>query len=301
MRWEARIPAPKQYFFHGDVFIGPDRIIASADVDVASGIEGGLHAFDIQSGQQLWAYHSGRGVLGAVTGADGRAVVYTAAGDLVALNVKTGDVEWSHAIKAPPWESPGTFNSRVFAGSTDGSLYAIDAVSGGMAWQKNVGSPVTTSVRATDLGVFFGTADGALHRLSSDTGERLSSLTLDTVLTPASAPLVTSDGVFVLLVDRGADHRALVSADPALKAVTWRQTAPDRWSTTRVFTTGGMILLGTPDGSVMAYCSGDGSPAWSHKVAAAPIRAIGASSEMLYVGTTRGILYAIRAPNSCSR
>ena len=299
MQWEASIEAPKQYFFHGDVLVRPDRIIASADVDAASGVEAGLHAFDIGSGRQLWTYRSGRGVFGAVTGADGRAVVYIATGDLVALNLNNGNVEWHHAMKAPPWESPGTFNSRVFAGSADGSVYAINAKSGGIIWRQKIGSPITTSVRATAFGVFVGTADGVMHRLSLATGERLSSLKVDPALKPSSAPIVSSDAVLVLLADQGADYRALVSIDPALKGVRWRQTPPDRWSTTRVFAMGQTILLGTPSGTLTAYCVADGSPAWSYKLAAGPIRAIGGSGEMLYVGTPQGTLYAIRVPRSC--
>jgi outer membrane protein assembly factor BamB len=77
----------------------------------------------------------------------------------------------------------------------------------------------------------------------------------------------------VLLADQGANYRALVSVDPALRRVTWRRGAPDRWTTSRVFATGKTVILGTPSGEVTAYCAADGSPAWSHKLSDAPIRA----------------------------
>jgi hypothetical protein len=72
-----------------------------------------------------------------------------------------------------------------------------------------------------------------MHRLSTQAGDVLASLKLDTTLKPSSAPLPRPDGVFVLLTDAGANYRALVSMDPALGRVKWRRQAPDRWSTTR--------------------------------------------------------------------
>jgi outer membrane protein assembly factor BamB len=59
--WETNVreSAAKQYFFHGDVFVAPDRIVASADVDTTAGAEAGVHAFDSDSGRQLWKYGAG--------------------------------------------------------------------------------------------------------------------------------------------------------------------------------------------------------------------------------------------------
>ena len=126
-----------------------------------------------------------------------------------------------------------------------------------------------------------------------------SSLTVDSVLKPTSAPVLAKDAVLVLLADKEANYRAVVSLDPALGRVIWRQAAPDRWTTSRVFATARTVFVGGPSGEVSAYCWADGSPAWTHKLANAPIRSIGGSDEMLYVGTPQGSLYAIRPPNAC--
>jgi outer membrane protein assembly factor BamB len=300
VRWQTNVRgnAPK-YFFHGDLFIAPDRIVASADVDAASGAEAGLHAFERSSGRELWKYPAGRGVFGAVIGTDKRVFVYTSSGELVALSLESGKREWSYDPKADAWESPAVIGQRVLAGSGDGSILALESDTGRIAWQRKLGTAISTSVRATDSAVYAGTSDGTMHRVATGSGALLSSLKLDETLKPGTAPLVRSDAVLVLLSDRGADYRALVSLDPAVKQINWRRQAPDRWTTTRVFATQKTVVLGTPSGEVTAYCVADGAPAWSYKLSSAPIRSVGGTDETLFVGTPRGTLYALRPPRSC--
>jgi outer membrane protein assembly factor BamB len=301
VQWETNVRgnAPK-YFFHGDVFIAADRIVASADVDLASGAEAGLHAFERSSGRQLWKHPAGRGVPGAVIGTEKRVFVYTSSGELAALSLESGKREWSYDLKADGWESPAVNQQRVFAGSGDGSVIAFDSETGRIAWQQKLGAAISTSVRATHSAVYAGTSDGTMHRMATSNGAHLSSLKLDETLKPGTAPLLRSDAVLVLLSDRGVDYRALVSVDPMLRRINWRRQALDRWTTTRVFATQKTVVLGTPSGEVTAYCVADGAPAWSHKLSSAPIRSVGGTEEMLFVGTPQGTLYAIRPPRSCT-
>jgi hypothetical protein len=302
VRWETNVRdgAAKQYFFHGDVFVARDRIVASADVDTKTGAEAGLHAFDRNTGRHLWKYSAGRGVLGTVVGAGDRVVAYTATGDLIALNIETGKTEWSYALKAGPWESPAIVNDRVFAGSNDGSVYAFDSGTGRVQWQQKLGASVATSLRVTASDLYAGTADGTVYRLDPGSGNIRSSINVDPVLKPTSAPVLTTQSLLVLLADTEANYRAVVSLDPSLARVRWRQAAPDRWTTSRVFATPRTVVLGSPSGEVMAYCAGDGSLAWSHKLLSAPVRSIGGTDERLFVGTPKGSLYAIRPPASCT-
>ncbi len=302
VRWETDVRGkPTKYFFHGDVFLASDRIVATTDVDASTGAEAGVHAFDRDSGRQLWMHPvRTRGVLGAVTGAGSRVFVYATTGDLIALNLDSGKPAWTYALKAPGWESPGVSSFRVFAGSSDGSVYALDGETGHVEWQQKLAAAISTSVRTTASDVYAGTADGTVHRLATGTGELRSSLKVDPVLSPTAAPLLTKNAVLVLLADPQANVRAVLSLDPALSRVTWRQNAPDRWTTSRVFATERTVLVGTSKGEVTAYCAADGSPAWSHKLANAPIRSIGGTDETLFVGTPEGTLYAIRPPQSCS-
>jgi eukaryotic-like serine/threonine-protein kinase len=301
VQWETNVreSAAKQYFFHGDVFVAPSRIVASADVDTRSGAEAGVHAFDSDSGRQLWKYGAGRGVLGAVVGSGNAVFAYTASGDLIALNLASGKPLWTYALNAGPWESPAVVDDRVFAGSNDGSVYAFDSQTGRVQWQRKLSAPLATSIRATASDIYAGTADGNIYRVAASNGEVRASINVDSVLKPTSAPVVTKDAVLVLLADKEANYRAVVLLDPALARIKWRQAAPDRWTTSRIFTTSRTMFVGNPSGELSAYCVADGSLAWSHMLANAPIRSIGGTDERLLVGTPSGTLYAIRPPRAC--
>ena len=300
VQWETSVrEAAKQYFFHGDMFIAADRIVASADVDTKTGAEAGVHAFDRETGRQLWKYPAGRGVPGAVVGANDRVFAYTATGELIALSLASGKREWTYALNAGAWESPGVIGDRVVGGSNDGLVYAFDSQTGRVQWQTKLGSPVATSIRATASDIYAGTADGTIYRLAPSNGEVRGSLNVDSILRPTSAPLLTKDAILLLLADKDAHFRAVVSLDPGLTRVRWRQSAPDRWTTSRVFATARTVLVGAPSGEVIAFCAADGSVAWSHRLANAPIRSIGGTDERLLVGTPAGTLYAIRPPRTC--
>jgi len=301
VRWETNVrpnAAPK-YFFHGDMLLTSDRIVVGADVEAAAGVEAGLHAFDRSSGRQVWTHRTGRGVPGPTVGTESRAFAYTADGTLVAVDLDSGKVRWSHALKASGWEGAAVLADRVFAGSGDGSVYGFNSETGRVEWQQKVGAAVTSSVRVTESGVYAGTADGVIHRLRPDSGEPLSALKLDAALKPVAVPVVTKHGISVLLADQKMDYRAMVSVDPSLGRVNWRQSAADRWTTSRIFAAANTLWVGTPSGEVSAYCAADGSLAWSHKLSESHIRAIGGSDDVLYVGTPGGTLYAIRPGQSC--
>lgn len=300
VQWETNVRGKaKQYFFHGDVFIAPDRIVASADVDTQTGAEAGVHAFDRNTGRQLWKYSAGRGILGTVVGSGGRVFAYTATGDLIALSLASGKLEWTYPLKAGAWESPTVVDGRVLAGANDGSVYAFDSKTGRVQWQQKLGAPVGTSIRATASDVYAGTAEGTMYRLALASGDVRSSLNIDSILKPASTPVLTKDAVLLLLADQEANYRAVVSLDPTLARVRWRQTASDRWTTSRVFATERTVFVGSPSGEVTAYCAADGSLAWSQRLPKAPIRSIGGTDEQLLAGTPSGALYAIRPPPAC--
>jgi outer membrane protein assembly factor BamB len=301
VQWETNVRdgGAKQYFFHGDVFIAPDRVVTGADVDTKTGAEAGVHAFDRNTGRQLWKYPSGRGVLGAVVGSGSRVFAYTAAGDLIALNLESGKPEWTYALNAAPWESPAVIGDRVLAGSNEGSVYAFDSQTGRVQWQQKLGAAVATSIRATGSDIYAGTTAGKVYRLDPSNGDVRSSRNIDSPLTLTSAPALTGDAVLVLLADKQANYREVMSLDSALAGVRWRQTAPDRWTTSRVFATERTVFVGSPSGEVTAFCAANGTVAWSHKLANGPIRSIGGIDERLLVGTPSGTLYAIRPPRAC--
>lgn len=280
-------PRTGQYFFHGDPLITPDVVVIGGDA--VSG--GNIHAFDRSTGIARWKIPAGRGVSGPIAGSGRRA--YAATPDaLVNVDVDSGAVRWSRPLKLPGFEGPATRANLVFAGTVDGSLYAVNAETGQDEWRASLGAPATTSVTATDTAAYVGAENGVLYRVDPRSGTVLSSLKLDETLIPRSVPVVTGESLLVLLTDRAADYRALVSLDLKLERTNWRRTADKSWSTSRAFVWNKTVILGTTAGEVMAYDAADGSPLWSRNVTGS-VRSIGGSEDTLYITTRQGSLYAV--------
>jgi outer membrane protein assembly factor BamB len=295
VRWETKVTTDSvQYFFHGDPLIAGNVIVAGADRATGANI----HAFDRSDGKELWKHSVGRGVNGPIAGAGKQAYAATMEGQILSLEVDSGTVTWSMPLKVRFLEGPAAVTNRVFAGTVDGFLYALNAETGGVDWRANLGAPVTTSISASAADVYAGTADGSMHRVDARSGTMIASRKLDTNLTPSSVPTRAADSLLVLLTDKAADYRALVSLDSGLNRIRWQAAADTTWSTSRVFVWGDVVVLGTSFGQVTAYCKETGAAAWSRSVNG-PVRSIGGAEDTLLVGTRTGRLYALRAPRSC--
>jgi outer membrane protein assembly factor BamB len=295
VRWETKVsPDSDQYFFHGDPLIAGAVIVAGADRPTGASI----HALDRATGRELWKHPVGRGVNGPIAGSGGRAYAARFEGQLLSLDIGSGDLRWAVDLKISGMEGPAAGGGRVFAGTVDGTLHGLNAETGRQEWGINLGAPVSTTVTVSTADLYLGTADGAVHHVDANRGAVLGSRKLDPMLKPTSVPVRTVDSVLVLLADQAADYRAVVSLAPGLDNVRWRVAADKNWTTSRIFVWGDVIVLGTASGNVDAYCATTGVPAWSRNIKG-PVRSVGGAEDILLVGTRNGDLYAMRAPRSC--
>jgi outer membrane protein assembly factor BamB len=295
VRWDTAVNTDGvQYFFHGDPAVAGDAIVAAADR--ATGAN--AHGFDRASGKELWRHPIGRGANGPIASLG--TLVYAASieGRLMAFDGASGAVRWTVPIKVPGFEGPAAADGRVFAGAVDGHVYALDGTSGRELWRRQLGAPVSTTPLAVGSDVFIGTGDGTFHRLAAADGRVLGSRKLDATLKPASVPVRSSGDVLVLLTDASADNRRIVALSPALDVVRWQADAEENWTTSRIFTWGDMLVMGTTTGDVIAYCAKTGARTWTQTVKGS-VRAIGGSGDTLLVGTRTGTLYALSAPRTC--
>lgn len=56
-------------------------------------------------------------------------------GEVVALNIATGAVKWTHKFPAPAFGATTVVNNLVFLSTVDGELYALNAGNGEVAWE----------------------------------------------------------------------------------------------------------------------------------------------------------------------
>jgi outer membrane protein assembly factor BamB len=61
-----------------------------------------------------------------------------ASGELVALDIATGKIEWQKQFPQPMYGSPGAVNDMVFVATSDGNVSGFDAKTGGEVWTESL-------------------------------------------------------------------------------------------------------------------------------------------------------------------
>jgi outer membrane protein assembly factor BamB len=71
------------------------------------------------------------------------------AGELVALDVRTGKEVWNAEFEAPALGAPVAINDMVFLATFDGTVHGFDAKTGGEVWQETLPAGSNTAVTAS--------------------------------------------------------------------------------------------------------------------------------------------------------
>lgn len=74
----------------------------------------------------------------------------TMAGELVALDVRTGAIRWKHRFPAALFAATIAVNDLVFVSTFDGALYAFEAGSGKLAWQTSLPAGTQSGIEVGD-------------------------------------------------------------------------------------------------------------------------------------------------------
>jgi len=219
---------------------------------------GGVVAVDLDSGTRPWEAGVPSRAFPPVV-ADG--VAYATArrwetdggersGVVFAVDVDSGEVQWSVALDGDPTAPPAFHDGVVYAGTNRGRVHAVDAADGDRRWREVVGDWVTRGPTAAADGVYVVVLgegpvklglDGAVGWRSEAGGAT------DLVLADDLAVVGTHDGV--VAVDRG-DGRTR-----------WRVDTDDgvRFD---VRAADGRVYAGDGYGSILAIDAGAGDPAW---------------------------------------
>jgi len=259
----------------GEDLLGVRQGPAIADGRVyAAAIEGGVRAFDLQTGATAWTYDSDLPLSGGPGAADGLVAVGSLEGDVIALDAATGAEKWQAKVVNEVIAAPAVGQGMVVVHSNDGRVTAFDAATGERRWFWSHEMPLLT-VRGNDapsLGpgyVFVGNDDGTVTALSLADGREL-----------WTQVVAQPDGRTEL--ERMADVDGTPMLDGAILYATSfkRQTvaieapngrpiwAHDSGGPGRVGIAPDRVLVTDPDGIVWALDKNSGSALWSQPVLA---------------------------------
>ena len=167
----------------GEGRLGARQGPAIADGRVyAAAIDGGVRAFDLQTGAEQWSYEPAEvedeprvRLAGGPGAGDGLVVVGGLDGEVIALDAATGAEKWKAKVGNEVIAAPTVGGGMVFVRSNDGRVTAFDAATGERRWFWSRVMPALT-VRGNDavvLGpgyVFVGNDDGTVAAISMPDG-----------------------------------------------------------------------------------------------------------------------------------
>lgn len=254
----------------GEGLLGVRQAPAIADGRVyAAAVEGGVQAFDLQTGATLWSFDSDLALSGGPGVGDGLVVVGSLEGDVIALDAATGAEEWRAKVANEVIAAPAVGQGMAFVRSNDGRVTAFDAATGERRWFWAHDMPLLT-VRGNDapsLGpgyVFVGNDDGTVTALAVADGHEIWS---QVVAQPDGRTelerMADVDGTPVLdgatLYATSFKRQTLAIEAPSGRPI-W---AHDSGGPGRVGIAPDRVVVTDPDGIVWALDKNSGSALWS--------------------------------------
>ena len=293
----------------GEGRIGARQGPAVADGHVyAAAVEGGVRAFDLQTGKALWHYapkaEKGREPVlmsGGPGAGDGLVVVGGLDGEVIALDAANGAEKWRARVGNEVIAAPAIADGLVFVRSNDGRVTAFDAASGERRWFWTREVPAL-SVRGNDsvvLGpgfVFVGNDDGTVVALSEQDGRLLWE---QAVAQPEGRSeldrMADIDGTPVLdgtVLYATSFKRQTMAIDGPSGRPIWTR---DNGGAGRLGNASDRVVVADPAGTVWALDKTSGSALWSQPgLARRNLSGVAVQGDYAVVGDYDGYLHWLR-------
>jgi outer membrane protein assembly factor BamB len=287
----------KQVSFHGDPLVTNDLILIGTDYSCEPDGVGHVYAFERDSGKVRWKYPSTSVPTDIVQ--IGPNVYFGSFQDKwSSIDLRTGKFNWSFTTGASnencdPPRSPVTDGTRLFIVGLDGIIYSLAASSGRVIWKRKLSSAPSTSLALRDKTIYVGTSDQRIYRLNAETGTVISDLA--TEARPVGRLTFANDSLFLFLENAAERLGYIISVDPKLAGVRWKQRSSSDWASERPHVWKEYVVAGNCRGEMAAFRVTDGVPQWNLSLKGC-IRSIGSSGNMLFAGVQEGTIYAYEFP-----
>src|SRR5258706_1990376 len=118
-----------------------------------------------------WTYEAGEAIESSPAIRDGRVYVGVATGDLLALDLETGKLQWKYATGGSIGESSPTVGDQaVFIGDLTGTVHAVKVRDGQRLWTFKTGGEVKSSPVLVGDTLLIGSYDTHFYSLGARPG-----------------------------------------------------------------------------------------------------------------------------------
>ncbi len=252
--------------------------------------KGHIYALDAVSGKIFWKYLAAPGVSTDLLLDGSRLIAYCGSGELVALDLESGKRLWKQKVTAPDPDrylpSPVLLQHTVLVTTSTGLAAAVRATDGKILWQHQLEPTGYLQPLIVQNELYVLSSTKYLYRLDKRTGRVIEQRDLQA--TPSFVPSQATDSMLVEF----SDHTLRRIREGH---VLWSATADGELTSHKPLVLQNLVVVADETGKVAAWKLEDGAPQWSttFQHLRAPITTLGADSEMLYVGTQDGTLYAL--------
>lgn len=118
-----------------------------------------------------WTFEDASDIGAGLTIYKNRVVSSNTAGDIFALDLKSGKKLWSYRTGGKVYSTPAVWKGIVVAGSSDHFIYAVNAENGKLLWKVQTNKAVLGSPLLHDGVAFIGGSDGKFRALDIKTGK----------------------------------------------------------------------------------------------------------------------------------
>ena len=241
-----------------------DTMVYAADVD------GGIFAFDKETGKRKWRISTDYRTSGAIDVFDGVLTIGTYDANVVAFSALTGEQLWSSEVSSEILAPPVNNGDVVVAQTIDGRIFALDSKTGEPRWSYDHTTPVLT-LRGTATPVIASSQvlaafdNGQMISLASSDGAqtweaRVSQpkgrTELERIVDIDGTPLVDGSMVYAATY-----HGTLAAFARTQGRMVWQQ---DLSSHQNLSTSKGRIFASTEEDGVVAFDAANGAILWKN-------------------------------------
>jgi outer membrane protein assembly factor BamB len=293
----------------GDVRWDADREVGAAGSPV---IAGGLVLYAsgqrdtaavvarrLEGGREEWSTSTETSVAGGIIVEGGQAFAPTRGGEVLALDVRTGDVAWRFDTAGNLGTTPAADQGRVFvlAQSQDfgpTSVHAIDAATGEEEWRFSAPEPVQAFGTSPAVGeglVVAGMSDGLVHVLEADTGAgRWATEPLPGWIRqpfgPGTVPAVPGEAAPDTVFITGPSRLARLELGSGEER--WSYQLEDLLTQLATAISGRHAVIGDASGLVAAVDIDSGLLVWRSRLGSGPVGSVAVAGDRLLVTLDQG-------------
>jgi len=253
-----------------------------------------VFALDTKSGKEIWDFEINGDVFSSPCVAEDKIIIGSLDTGIYAIDMK-GNPQWTFRTQGEIWSSPSFNGANIFVGSDDGFLYCLD-LNGIMQWKTKLNGKIRSSspCLSADGLMFIGTHSGGMYCLEQDDGVIKWNKQISKPVLASSA--ILKDRVFFASSDKKIYCLSCINGSRL-----WEFETGDRiWSSPALTENEGVLYFGSLDSHIYGLDISTGSQLWKFPTMDIVDSSPCIASNMLFVASRDGLLYAFGLQTSAS-